>query len=389
MTPPISKEEENKLNKLYYDDKNFFGRDRLYKLAIEKGINISRRQIMEWLKKQHLWQLYAPAEKTKNIQSTIIKEPHKVWGIDIIDMGNNEYNGYKYILSAIDLFSKKSYVQALKSKDAKNVNNAFKKMIKHEKPKSIRSDNGSEFINESFKKLLEDNGIKQIFSSPSLPQSNGNIERFNGIIKKLINKDMIYNISNNWVDSLQKLNDSYNNTNQRIINDAPNDVDDNKEDKEKLIEIRRNIYKNVVSKRRNLENKFKIGDYVRIKLPNEKNKINWTNGIFKIVKMSKSNKLYNSPSYYVADINNGEIINKKYYENDLLLIPGKNVKNKININERYEISKILEFKIKNKIPGYIVKWKGYKEPTWEPRNILIEDVPKLIKKFDEDNGISF
>lgn len=200
---------------------------------------------------------------------------------------------------------------------------------------------------------------------------------------------MIYNNSNNWVDSLQKLNDNYNNTNQRIINDAPNDVDDNKEDKEKLIEIRRNIYKNVIQKRRNLENKFKIGDYVRIKLPNEKNKINWTNEIFKIVKMSKSNKLYNSPSYYVAGINNGEIINKKYYENDLLLIPGKNVKNKININERYKMSKILEFKIKNKIPGYIVKWKGYKEPKWEPRNILIEDVPKLIKKFDEDNGISF
>ena len=73
----------------------------------------------------------------------------------------------------------------------------------------------------------------------------------------------------------------------------------------------------------------------------------------------------------------------------MLLIPGKNVKNKKNINDRYQISKIIEFKIKNKIPGYIVKWKGYKEPTWEPRNILIEDVPKLIKKFDEDNGISF
>ena len=162
MSPPISNEIDKELNKLYYDEKNYFGRDRLYKLATTKGINISRRQIMEWLKKQHLWQMYAPAEESKDIQSTILNEPHKQLGIDIIDMSNNEYKGFKYILSGIDLFSKKTYVQALKDKSSKSVNVAIKKIIKESQPRSIRSDNGSEFIRDSFKKILNDNNIKQI-----------------------------------------------------------------------------------------------------------------------------------------------------------------------------------------------------------------------------------
>ena len=65
MTPPLNEEIEKKLKNLYYDEKNYFGRDRFYKLAIANNIQVSRRKIMEWLKNQHLWQLYAPAENLK------------------------------------------------------------------------------------------------------------------------------------------------------------------------------------------------------------------------------------------------------------------------------------------------------------------------------------
>ena len=388
MTPPIDKNTEKELKKLYYDDKNYFGRDRLYKLAVANGIDISRRQIMEWLKKQHLWQMYAPAEESKDIRSTILNEPHKQLGIDIIDMGNNEYNGYKYILTGIDLFTKKSYVQALKDKSAKSVNVAIRKIINDSKPRSIRSDNGSEFINESFKKILSDNNIKQVFSSAGAPQSNGNIERFNGTIKRLINKDLQYNNTNNWVDSLQQLNDNYNNTIQRVTKSTPNLVDDIV-DKTELNEVKDNIYKTVISKRNTFNKKFNIGDFVRIKMFNEKNKTNWTNDIYEIVKIGRRMKEYTAQFYYVANVNDGIMIDRKYYDNDLLLIPNKNVKNKLKIIDRYEISKIVEYKIKNGVPGYLVKWKGYKDLTFEPREILLEDVPKLIKTFDKENNIKF
>ena len=57
MAPPISGETKKKLEDLYYDKKFMFGRDKFYKLAREKGIDVSRRQIQDFLRKQELYQL--------------------------------------------------------------------------------------------------------------------------------------------------------------------------------------------------------------------------------------------------------------------------------------------------------------------------------------------
>jgi transposase InsO family protein len=45
--------------------------------------------------------------------------------------------------------------------------------------KKIRSDNGMEFKNSQIEGFLEDEGIKQEFSSPYTPQQNGVVERKN------------------------------------------------------------------------------------------------------------------------------------------------------------------------------------------------------------------
>ena len=48
--------------------------------------------------------------------------------------------------------------------------------------------------------------------------------------------------------------------------------------------------------------------------------------------------------------------------------------------EKFEISKILDFKRKNGKDYYLMKWKGFKDTTYEPYNTLIEDAPRMIKK---------
>ena len=126
MTPPITDIKKKQLEKLYYSESNFFGRDRLYKLARERGINISRRQLWEWLKSQEIHQLYMPAEESKELQSTILNKPHEQIGIDLRDMSNYLYDKYKYILTAIDIFSNKAYSFAVKDKSKKDINKAIK-----------------------------------------------------------------------------------------------------------------------------------------------------------------------------------------------------------------------------------------------------------------------
>ena len=150
MTPPISSDVKEKLGDLYYNQKNIFGRDKLYHLARERGIDVSRRQLWGWLKSQMLHQIYQPAEESKELQSTVLNKLHEQIGIDLVDMSNYNYDNYKYILTGIDLYSKKAYSIALKDFTQKGVNKGIREIIKKSQPKSIRSDNGSEFISKEF-----------------------------------------------------------------------------------------------------------------------------------------------------------------------------------------------------------------------------------------------
>ena len=57
----------------------------------------------------------------------------------------------KYLLCAIDLFSKYGWVAPMKDKKGTNIVNAFKKIISEgRKPNKILVDQGSEFYNKSF-----------------------------------------------------------------------------------------------------------------------------------------------------------------------------------------------------------------------------------------------
>ena len=75
----------------------------------------------------------------------------------------SKYNkGIKYLLCAIDLFSKYAWVVPLKDKKVVTIANAFQSILdsSERKPKKIWVDKGS----KSFKKWLEDNDI-QMYST--------------------------------------------------------------------------------------------------------------------------------------------------------------------------------------------------------------------------------
>ena len=54
-----------------------------------------------------------------------------VWGVDLADMQSlSRYNkGFKYLLCAIDLFSKYAWVILIKDKKGTSIVNAFKKIV--------------------------------------------------------------------------------------------------------------------------------------------------------------------------------------------------------------------------------------------------------------------
>ena len=226
MSPPLTINHLKILNKEFYENLNFFGRDKLFNLLRNKygDESPSRRQVADFLKNQEINQLYSPSKgKPKTFKSSMTT-PNKILAIDLVNMEKFQVRGYKYLFNAVDMSSRFIYSVAMKNKEKDEALKSFKKIYNKSKTKALRSDNGSEFTNKAFKDYLEKNGIKQILAEAGKPQSNGMIERANATIKELIQKSLEINPKFDWANSLDKLIENINNSNHRITGFTPNEI---------------------------------------------------------------------------------------------------------------------------------------------------------------------
>ena len=126
--------------------------------------------------------------KGRKVYSSFIDN---IWGVDLADMQSlSKYNkGIKYLLCAIDLFSKYTLVVPLKDKRGISIVNAFQKIIsKRRKPNKICFDQGGEFYNKILKRFLKINNI-EMYSTYN-EGKNVVAERFIRTLKNKILKHM-------------------------------------------------------------------------------------------------------------------------------------------------------------------------------------------------------
>jgi len=371
---------------LYYVQGFVFGRDRLWKRANEDGGNLTQRQVMEWLRKQETYQLFKKPKREKIVRSTVVRGPSRIMGIDLADLQLIAYDGYNYLLTAIDLFSKKAYARALKTKTKEEVVKAMRSIFKESGHKgSVRSDRGSEFINPLFGKLLEEFDISQVLSLAAKPQSNGQVERFNSIIKRLIRISMIAQETRDWPSMLQKLVSNYNQAIHETLKMSPNDAHklhgNEREDIVDRIKERATALSRPPS--------LKVGDQVRIaKLAVNNDGKQWTKDIYTVREVRRPRETFASVVYRLKtpDVLPPKGKRKKrniwegdFYEENLQKI--ENVENEREGSDRYyDIKRLVRRASSKGIRGYIVLWVGG-EHTWEPETSLLEQVPKLVKSF--------
>ena len=110
-----------------------------------------------------------------------------IWGVDLADIKLiSKYNKeIRYLLCAIDLFSKYPFVVPLKGKKSVSIVNAFQSILNSSKrkPNKIWVDQGSEFYNNQFKSMLINNDI-EMYSTHNEGKS-AIAERFIRTLKKL------------------------------------------------------------------------------------------------------------------------------------------------------------------------------------------------------------
>ncbi|GKF05094.1 retrovirus-related pol polyprotein from transposon TNT 1-94, partial [Tanacetum coccineum] len=105
-------------------------------------------------------------------------------------------NGKKYILVIVDDYSQFTWVKFLRSKDeAPDFIIKFLKMIQLRLKVSvrrIRTDNGSEYVNQTLREYYENIGISHEISVARSPRQNGVIERRNRTLIKAARTMLIY-----------------------------------------------------------------------------------------------------------------------------------------------------------------------------------------------------
>ncbi|GJX95157.1 retrovirus-related pol polyprotein from transposon TNT 1-94 [Tanacetum coccineum] len=105
-------------------------------------------------------------------------------------------NGKKYILVIVDDYSRFTWVKCLRSKDeAPNFIIKFLKMIQVQLKvpiRRIRTDNGTEFVNQTLREYYEKVGISHETSVARSPQQNGVVERRNRTLIEAARTMLIY-----------------------------------------------------------------------------------------------------------------------------------------------------------------------------------------------------
>jgi hypothetical protein len=131
-----------------------------------------------------------------------VKYPFYQIGIDIVGPLPRTEKGNKYIVVAMDYFTKWPEAKPIKEATAKEVSTfIFEDIIcRHGCPQRILTDRGSHFNNQLVKILTEKFNIKHGFSTPYHPKTNGLVERFNKTLCEALAK--LTNKNKEWDDKI-------------------------------------------------------------------------------------------------------------------------------------------------------------------------------------------
>lgn len=274
----------------------------------DKSVFIKTPEIIE------AQELHKPVIKKFTKRKIVTLGVDDLWAADLVIMNqySSENNGFKYMINVIDTFSKYAFSEPLKTKSGIEVAKSFITIIKkaesvnHKPPKLLHTDKGLEFRNRDFKKVLQEYDIKMYHTENE--EKSAIIERFNGTLNRKMKVQFELRKNFRWIDILQELISTYNNTTHRTIGMKPAEVTKEFEH-DLLVQFSKNNLK--VTKP-----KLKVGDRVRITVKKDifsnKYRRNWTTEIFEVCEIQNTSPV----TYKIRDLTGEEIIGS-FYELEL------------------------------------------------------------------------
>ena len=158
-------------------------------------------------------------------EKRLAKGINDLWQADLVDLSSlaRDNDGYRYLLTCIDVFSKIARAVPVRNKNAKSITDAFATLIVEEKPVFLQTNKGTQFLNAIFQKLFKDNDIKH-YTSENDEIKCSVVEHWNRTILTKLFKYFTYKNTRRYLDVLSDLLSSYNSTFHRSIKMSPNEV---------------------------------------------------------------------------------------------------------------------------------------------------------------------
>ena len=134
----------------------------------------------------------------------------------------NPQKSYRHILVCVDAFSKLMLTYPVISKTTRQtLPYILYGLYQIFNIRYLISDNGPAFSSKNFKKTVNELGVKHITISPNNPRSNGQAEKYVGLLKDMLRKALSTSDTENWLELLPIITKAHNTTKLSKLNLSP------------------------------------------------------------------------------------------------------------------------------------------------------------------------
>jgi len=329
------------LRNIYYDIEHPASYGGVVKLS--KASGVSQKKTREWLMGEDTYTLHKPSRRNFPRRKVLSFGIGELMQCDLLDVSKyaKQNKSNRYLLTAIDVFSKKGYAIPVKRKNADTVVEAFKKLFKKVKSiTNLQTDEGGEFYSAKVKSLFKQKGIHHYHSYSTHKASV--VERFNRTIRGRLHRLFTHRGSYKYIDVLEKILNAYNNSYHRSIALAPNQV---------TPELEPMIFKRLYDFHPVTKYPFEINDQVRITKERKTFKPGylpmWSNEIFTIYKRYPTSP----PTFILKDLS-GEDIKGRFYAHELQKVTKA-------ADSYWRVERVLKTRGSGTTKEHFVKWKGF------------------------------
>ena len=148
--------------------------------------------------------------------------PFQQWGLDILGPLPIGKGQCKFIIVAVDYFTKWAEAEPLATITEQKIRNFVWRAIicRFGIPRALVSDNGKQFYNAKFRDFCAELGIKNYYSSPAHLQSNGQAKVTIKTLKAAL-KTKLEDLKGNWVEYLPEVLWAYRTTQKSATRETP------------------------------------------------------------------------------------------------------------------------------------------------------------------------